>query len=74
MRGLVKEALTSNQLDSVLYKVHPVAARTCAIAFVTLDGELSPVFTRWYPDIDSAVEERPVAASSPASLLALSAL
>ena len=70
-----KEALTSNQFDSVIYKMYQVGTRTCAIAFVTLDGKLSTVFKRWYPDIDSAVEERPVAASSPASLYSrLSAL
>jgi hypothetical protein len=33
----------------------------------TLDGELGAVFTHWYPDMDLEVEERPAAASFPAS-------
>ena len=65
LRGLVKEALTSNPGDDILCQGHPVAARTCSIAFVTLDEKVSPVCKRWDPDMDIAGEERPAAASSP---------
>ena len=67
MRWLVKEALTSNPVDYILCQGHPVAARTCSIAFLMLDEKLSPVCKRWYPDMDIEGEERPAAASSPAS-------
>jgi hypothetical protein len=66
--GWSKKASPPTQLDLILCKVPPVAARPCAIAFLTLDGALSTVCKRWYPDRDIAVEERPAATSSPASL------
>jgi hypothetical protein len=50
--GWYRKPSPSTQLDSRVCQVHPVAARTCAIAFVTLDGELSTVCKRWYPDMD----------------------
>jgi hypothetical protein len=49
-------------LDDILCKVHSVAARTCSIVFLTLDGELSTVCKRWYPDMAIAVEKMLAAA------------
>src|SRR5215470_4215492 len=46
--GWSRKASPPTQLDSILCQGHPVAARTCSIAFVTLDEELSPVCKRWY--------------------------
>src|SRR5262249_58356969 len=54
-------------LDDILCQGHPVAARTCSIALLTLDEELSTVFKRWYPDMDIEGAKRPASASSPAA-------
>jgi hypothetical protein len=66
--GWYRKPSPQTQWDDILCKVHPLAARTCAIAFLPLDGALSPVCKRWDPNMDLAVEERPAVASSPASL------
>jgi hypothetical protein len=33
-----------------------------SVTLPTLNGELSAIFKRWYPDMDLEVEEMPVAA------------
>src|SRR5262249_23889503 len=65
--GWSRKASPPTQLDSILCQGHPVAVRTCSIAFVTLCEELSTVCKRWSPDRDIEGEERPGPASSPAS-------
>ena len=60
--GWSRKPSPPTQLDDILCQGDPVAARTCSIALLTLDGELGAIFKRWYPDMDIEAEEIPAAA------------